>query len=216
MNIGLRLQQLFPSFLFASTVFVLVAAPAFAQGIQVTGVRVSATLSGVNVILKTNSDTIPQVSTTSLNKTLLTNIFNTQLLLPDGQAFRQDNPVERISSVTMTQQYPNTIRAGDLQGLGFGIGFNYVGEQFGDLQNSFEADSYFLTNADVFYQRNNWRVGLNFNNLFNVDYVNSAATALRTSGIEPGRPFTVIGSIEFTRNSDGIAAKLRESCARLG
>ncbi|AFZ17621.1 TonB-dependent siderophore receptor [Allocoleopsis franciscana] len=110
MDTRLKLQQLFPSFLFASTVSVLVAAPAFAQVIQVTGVRVSATSSGVNVILETNSDTIPQVSTASLDKTLLTDIFNTQLRLPDGQAFRQDNPVEGISSVTVTQQSPNTIR----------------------------------------------------------------------------------------------------------
>jgi iron complex outermembrane recepter protein len=107
---GLKLQQLFPGFLFASTISVLLAAPAFAQVIQVTGVRVSATSSGVNVILETNSDTIPQVSTTSSDKTLLTDIFNTQLRLPDGQAFRQDNPVEGIAAVTVTQQSPNTIR----------------------------------------------------------------------------------------------------------
>lgn len=110
MDTGLKLQQLFPSFLFASTVSVLVAAPAFAQVIQVTGVRVETTSIGVEVILETNSDTIPQVSTTSLDKTLLTNIFNTQLRLPEGQAFRQDNPVEGISSVTVTQLAPNTIR----------------------------------------------------------------------------------------------------------
>lgn len=109
-ELGLKLQQLFPGFLLTSTVSVLVAAPAFAQVIQVTGVRVSATPSGVNVILETDATTIPQVSMTSSDKTLLTDVFNTQLRLPEGQAFRQDNPVEGIAAVTVTQQSPNTIR----------------------------------------------------------------------------------------------------------
>lgn len=87
------------------------------------------------------------------------------------------------------------IQAGDLQGLGFGIGFNYVGKRFGDLQNSFEVDSYFLTNTAIFYQRDNWRLGLNFNNLFDINYISSAATFSRIRGIEAGQPFTVIGSV---------------------
>jgi iron complex outermembrane receptor protein len=106
----LKLQQLFPGVLFASTVSVLLASPAFAQAIQITGVRVSATPSGLDVTLETDSGTIPQVYTTSSDKTLLTEIFNTQLRLPDGQAFRQDNPVAGITAVTVTQLSPNTIQ----------------------------------------------------------------------------------------------------------
>ncbi|AFZ60763.1 TonB-dependent siderophore receptor [Anabaena cylindrica FACHB-243] len=89
------------------------------------------------------------------------------------------------------------IQEGSLQGLGFGIGFNYVDKRFGNFQNDFEVDSYFLTNAALFYRKNNWRVGLNFNNLFDIDYISSAATLTRTRSIEPGQPFTVIGSISM-------------------
>ncbi len=84
------------------------------------------------------------------------------------------------------------IQSGDLQGLGFGIGFNYVGERLGDLENSYEVPSYFLTNAAIYYQRDNWRAALNFKNLFDVDYF---VHAFGRQDIRPGTPFTVIGSL---------------------
>lgn len=88
------------------------------------------------------------------------------------------------------------IQDGDLQGLGFGIGFNYVGERQGDLENTFEVDSYFLTNAAVFYRRDNWRFALNLRNLFDVNYINSPASfGSRTSAGFPGDPFTIVGSV---------------------
>lgn len=86
------------------------------------------------------------------------------------------------------------IQSGDLQGLGFGFGVNYVGSRFGDLENTFEVGDYFLTNAAIYYRRDNWRVGLNLNNLFDVKYI-SSVTSSDVSLIIPGTPFSVIGSI---------------------
>jgi iron complex outermembrane recepter protein len=86
------------------------------------------------------------------------------------------------------------IQDGDLKGLGFGGGFDFVGERQGDLANSFKVDSYFLTNAAIFYRRDNWRLGLNFKNLFDIDYI-AATSNGRTNASEPGAPFTVIGSV---------------------
>ncbi|MEG3976720.1 TonB-dependent siderophore receptor, partial [Microcoleus sp. herbarium8] len=85
------------------------------------------------------------------------------------------------------------IQSGDLQGLGVGLGFNFVGERQGDLSNSFQADSYFLPNAAVFYQRDNWRAAINIKNLFNVNYIESV-TGSRVAGNQPGEPLTVIAS----------------------
>jgi iron complex outermembrane receptor protein len=87
-----------------------------------------------------------------------------------------------------------TIQSGSLEGLGAGIGFNYVGDREGDLANSFDMDSYFLTNAAIFYRRNNWRAAINFNNIFNVEYFQGTPFS-RLRNIEVGEPFTVIGSI---------------------
>ncbi|MEM8545913.1 MAG: TonB-dependent siderophore receptor, partial [Cyanobacteria bacterium P01_H01_bin.119] len=90
------------------------------------------------------------------------------------------------------------IQNGPLEGLGFGLGFNYVTERFGDTANTFTADGYFLTNAAVSYSRDNWQAAINIRNLFNVNYIESAGRT-RTLGIGPGEPFTLIGSfsIEF-------------------
>ncbi|MGD1937090.1 MAG: TonB-dependent siderophore receptor [Cyanophyceae cyanobacterium] len=89
------------------------------------------------------------------------------------------------------------IQKGPLEGLQFGVGFNYVGERFGDNANTFEVDSYFLTNAAISYSRNNWNAGVNIRNLFDVDYINT--TSGGRASIYPGEDFTIVGSfsIEF-------------------
>mgnify|MGYP001791832621 FL=1 len=89
------------------------------------------------------------------------------------------------------------IQDGPLEGLGFGLGFNFVSERFGDNANSYELDSYFLTNASISYRRDNWRAGLNIRNLFDVDYIES--TPGNRLAAYPGEEFTITGSfsIEF-------------------
>ncbi|MEM1256787.1 MAG: TonB-dependent siderophore receptor [Cyanobacteria bacterium P01_H01_bin.21] len=89
------------------------------------------------------------------------------------------------------------IQDGPLTGLGFGLGFNFVDERFGDNANSYELDSYFLTNAAMSYRRDNWRAGLNIRNLFDVDYIES--TPGNRLAVYPGEEFTITGSfsIEF-------------------
>ncbi|MEM9485046.1 MAG: TonB-dependent siderophore receptor [Cyanobacteria bacterium P01_F01_bin.116] len=86
------------------------------------------------------------------------------------------------------------IQSGDLEGLGFGLGLNYVGERKGGLDNSFEVDDYFLTSAAAFYRRNNWRFQVNIDNLFDIDYIESVGAG-RTRGIYPGDPLTVRASV---------------------
>ena len=71
---------------------------------------------------------------------------------------RLNNSPENSASLWTTYQ----LQQGNLEGLGLGLGFNFVDEREGDLDNSFTLDSYFLTNAAVFYDRNKYRVGLNF------------------------------------------------------
>ncbi|MEM1254620.1 MAG: TonB-dependent receptor [Cyanobacteria bacterium P01_H01_bin.21] len=88
------------------------------------------------------------------------------------------------------------IQSGDLQGLGFGLGFNFMGERAGDLDNSFDIDSYFLTNAGLSYQRDNWRAAVNVRNLFDVNYISSNRGG-RAFFNDVGEPFTVIGSFSI-------------------
>jgi iron complex outermembrane receptor protein len=90
-----------------------------------------------------------------------------------------------------TYQIPD----GDLQGLGFGLGVNYVGNRVGDRENTFEVGDYFLTNAAIFYKRDQWRIGLNFNNLFNTNYISGVGGEGRINVNAPGAPFSVTGSV---------------------
>ncbi|MEM1291584.1 MAG: TonB-dependent siderophore receptor [Cyanobacteria bacterium P01_H01_bin.162] len=88
------------------------------------------------------------------------------------------------------------IQSGDLAGLGFGVGLYYVGERQGDNENTFTMDEYLRTDAAIYYRQEDFRLGLNFRNLFDIDYFES--TEAGRGGTIPGEPFTVVGSVSVT------------------
>jgi iron complex outermembrane receptor protein len=87
------------------------------------------------------------------------------------------------------------IQKGDLKGFGVGLGLFFVGDRQGDFDNTFTLPGYLRTDATLFYRRDKFRLGLSFQNLFNVNYIKSSAQ-FRES-IYPGEPFTVIGSVSI-------------------
>jgi hypothetical protein len=89
----LKLQPLLSGLLLTGSVAVLVAMPAKADVVQVTDVQLKPTATGLEIILKTASGASPQVFTTSYNQTLLIDVSNAQLKLPEGQEFYSDNPI---------------------------------------------------------------------------------------------------------------------------
>ena len=105
---------------------------------------------------------------------------------------RLQNVPEHSASVWSTYR----IQSGDLRGLGFGLGFNYVGEREGFFGQNLSADSYFLTSAAAFYQRDNWRVQVNIDNLFDIDYIESISSTTRQT--YPGDPLTVRAALSLT------------------
>ncbi|WP_017652819.1 TonB-dependent siderophore receptor [Fortiea contorta] len=109
--------------------------------------------------------------------------------LPVGN--RLQNVAENTASLWTTYE----LQQGNLKGLGFGLGLYYVGDRPGDFQQSFILPSYFRTDASLFYKQDNWRIGLNVKNIFDITYY------VETQGrniVYPGEPFTVIGSVSFT------------------
>ncbi|NEQ82491.1 MAG: TonB-dependent siderophore receptor [Moorea sp. SIO2I5] len=118
--------------------------------------------------------------------------------ITEDNTFEVGNRLNGIPEHSASLWTTYEIQSGDLQGLGFGLGFNFVGEREGNLENNFELDSYFLTNAAISYRPNNWRVALNFRNLFDIDYI-AGATGTSRERVDTGEPFTVIGSfsVEF-------------------
>jgi iron complex outermembrane receptor protein len=79
-----------------------------------------------------------------------------------------------------------------LKGLGFGAGLFYVGQRQGNLENTFSLPSYLRTDAAVYYRRNNFRAALNFKNLFDIEYFETAQSDLR---VFPGAPLTVEATV---------------------
>jgi type IV pilus assembly protein PilQ len=99
------------SFILAAAAFVFVAAqPVSAQTSEITDVQLNPVDGGINVVLKTSSGSRPQVFTTKRGKSLVADLINTQLRLPQGNSFRQDNPAPGITSVVINQLDANSIR----------------------------------------------------------------------------------------------------------
>jgi iron complex outermembrane recepter protein len=109
-------------------------------------------------------------------------------VIPVGNRIN-NTPEHAISLLTNYE-----IQQGDWKGLGFSLGIYFVGDRQGDLDNTFEIPGYTRTDASIFYNRDKFTTALNFRNLFDIDYFQSAQTDLRVS---PGDPFTVIGSVSF-------------------
>ena len=99
------------SFILGAAAFVFVATqPVSAQTTQITDVQLNPVDGGINLVLKTSSGSRPQVFTTKQGKSLVADIINTQLRLPQGNSFRQDKPAPGITSVAINQLDANSIR----------------------------------------------------------------------------------------------------------
>jgi iron complex outermembrane receptor protein len=82
-----------------------------------------------------------------------------------------------------------TIFNGVLDGVGLGVGGNYVGESWFESTNSFVLPSYTLLNASVFYDRTKYRITLKGNNLLNEYYWNPTGT--------PQKPINFLASVAY-------------------
>ncbi|MEM6610975.1 MAG: TonB-dependent siderophore receptor [Cyanobacteria bacterium P01_C01_bin.72] len=87
------------------------------------------------------------------------------------------------------------LQKGTLEGLGFGAGLFYVGDREATLPNDFVLPSYVRFDASLFYNREKWRAQLNFQNLFDEDFLESSQNTL---AVQTGAPFTVIGQLSLS------------------
>ena len=100
----------------------------------------------------------------------------------------------RIPQNTFNLWTTYEIQQGSLQGLGFGLGFLFVGEREGELPNTvLKIPSYFTTDAAIFYRRDRFRAALNIKNLFDIDYFETGSAF----DVFYGEPLTVQGTISW-------------------
>jgi iron complex outermembrane recepter protein len=114
--------------------------------------------------------------------------------ITQDNVFTVGNSLPNVPENAVSLWNTYTISQGNLSGLGFGLGMFYVGEREGDLDNSFQLDDYFRTDAALYYRRDDLNLALNFKNLFDVDYIESADDDLR---VFPADPFTVVFSASY-------------------
>lgn len=85
------------------------------------------------------------------------------------------------------------VREGWLRGLGVGAGVTYVGQRFGDLNNSFTVGSYARVDAAAWYDFDeHWRLSINLRNLTDARYIEQPTNAFNNT---PGAPFTILAAI---------------------
>ena len=69
---------------------------------QVVKVRLDDSENGLLVVLESTNGATAQTYTGSYGETLVIDVINTQLILPEGESFRQENPSAGIALVTVT------------------------------------------------------------------------------------------------------------------
>lgn len=123
-----------------------------------------------------------------------------------GYAYIDARTTEDTNLELVGKRLPNTadhsfnlwtsyeIQQGELQGLGAGFGLFFVGARAGDLTNTYDVPSYVRTDAAIFYKRDRFRVALNFKNLFDINYFESA---LNSNRVYYGQPFTLQGTVSW-------------------
>ena len=112
----------------------------------------------------------------------------------EDNTFEEGNRLDNVPENSFNLWSTYDIQEGDFEGLGFGLGFFFIGDREGDLSNTFELDSYLRTDAAIYYKRDRFNAAINFKNLFDVDYFSNAINELR---LYPAEPFTVQASVEW-------------------
>lgn len=78
---------------------------------------------------------------------------------------------------------------GDYEGVGFGVGLNYVDKTYINIINHFLAPSYTTVGATIFYDKRKYRIGLKMNNALNEMYWNFYG--------QPQKPREVLANFTF-------------------
>jgi iron complex outermembrane recepter protein len=112
----------------------------------------------------------------------------------EDNTFEEGNRLDNVPEHSFNIWTTYEIQEGDLRGLGFGLGFFFIGDREGDLSNTFELPSYLRTDAAIYYRRDRFNAAINIKNLFDVDYFSNAINQFR---LYPGEPLTVQATVSW-------------------
>lgn len=78
--------------------------------VEVTGIKVNTEMGTIDIILETNRGSTLNPVTRTEGNTLIAEIPNTVLRLPNGQAFEEENPTAGIARISIAQSTPDKIQ----------------------------------------------------------------------------------------------------------
>lgn len=107
----MKQSQGFSRILLGGAAVLVAIQPALASpSAQITAVQLNPTQQGVNVFLQTKPGQRPHVFAVNRNDSWTADITGTQLSLPNGKSYSQENPAPGISRVTVNQLDANSVR----------------------------------------------------------------------------------------------------------
>ncbi|WP_039726926.1 AMIN domain-containing protein [Leptolyngbya iicbica] len=98
------------SCLASTTLLAVVAHPVMAASTVITGVEIVPTDGGAQIVLATAEGDTPQVFAVNQGNTLRADIVRTQLQLPEGDRFVQQNPAPGIAEIAIVPLDDNSVR----------------------------------------------------------------------------------------------------------
>jgi len=94
----------------ASTTLLAIAAQPVLATTMITGIQVIPTDTGAQIVLQTADGGTPQVFAVNQGNTLRADIVRTQLQLPEGDRFVQQDPAPGIAAIALTPLDGNSVR----------------------------------------------------------------------------------------------------------
>ncbi|GJE18396.1 TonB-dependent siderophore receptor [Methylobacterium marchantiae] len=129
------------------------------------------------------------------------------LTVLQAEVTKDDAPIGNLSAVGKRPiQVPNftaatwldyTIQTGLFRGVGIGGGFRYIGDTFGDSQNTIRVPDYVLLDASIRYTYENWRFQVAANNLTDRVYVGTCSQQINFVGCNYGEGRRITGSVTY-------------------
>lgn len=114
---------------------------------------------------------------------------NINAVSPAFQGKRLPLSPETIANVWASYRFTRN----KLKGLGFGFGVNHVSKIYApfNFQNTFWAKPYTTLDGTVFYQKDNYRIGVKLNNISNQEYYNAYGVPQKTFNAVLGLTYNV-------------------------
>ncbi|NJN03364.1 MAG: AMIN domain-containing protein [Leptolyngbyaceae cyanobacterium RM1_1_2] len=98
------------SLFLSSAVVAISTQPAYAAATIITEVEISSTAEGLALVMATEAGNQPRIFTINLGNEFRADLVNTQLRLPSGDRFFENNPAPGVASVEIIPLDANSVR----------------------------------------------------------------------------------------------------------